>query len=100
MNLLKINSHGLVRSTNYLEHPFNSYQSEIFCLFIRIQGFELEHRYDSTRFLYYEVKLTTEMEAVTWNEFCNIHPFAPSDQVKGYKFLIDELGKVVQYHRF
>ena len=36
---------------------------------------------------------TTEMEAVTWNEFCNIHPFAPSDQVKGYKYLINDLGK-------
>ncbi len=35
---------------------------------------------------------TTEMTAVTWPEFSNIHPFAPEDQVKGYQTLIQELN--------
>tara|TARA_A100001011_G_scaffold73597_1_gene75520 strand:- start:3919 stop:6741 length:2823 start_codon:yes stop_codon:yes gene_type:complete len=35
---------------------------------------------------------TTEMTAVTWPEFSNIHPFAPDDQVKGYQTLIQELN--------
>ena len=26
---------------------------------------------------------TTEMIPVTWNEFANAHPFAPSDQLEG-----------------
>ena len=35
---------------------------------------------------------TTEMTAVTWPEFSNIHPFAPSEQVEGYQSLIQELN--------
>ena len=36
---------------------------------------------------------TTEMTSVTWPEISNIHPFAPDNQVKGYKVLINELNK-------
>jgi glycine dehydrogenase len=39
-----------------------------------------------------KLNATTEMEAVTWHEFSNIHPFAPNDQTNGYRELIDELG--------
>ena len=35
---------------------------------------------------------TTEMTAVTWPEFSNIHPFAPVEQVEGYQSLIEELN--------
>jgi glycine dehydrogenase len=34
---------------------------------------------------------TTEMEAVTWPEFGNMHPFAPKEDVAGYLNLIEEL---------
>lgn len=40
-----------------------------------------------------KLNATTEMEAVTWPEFGNIHPFAPNDQVIGYKILIEELSE-------
>jgi glycine dehydrogenase len=33
------------------------------------------------------------MLPVTWPEFCNIHPFAPHDQVTGYHELIEDLNK-------
>ena len=33
-----------------------------------------------------------EMEPVSWPEFANIHPFAPSHQVTGYKEMIDTLN--------
>ena len=33
----------------------------------------------------------TEMEAVTWPEFANLHPFAPAEDTKGYMELIGEL---------
>ena len=36
---------------------------------------------------------TTEMIAVTWPEFGNIHPFAPDEQAQGYLELIEELNK-------
>ncbi len=35
---------------------------------------------------------TTEMTPITWPEFSNIHPFAPSNQAEGYKILINELN--------
>jgi glycine dehydrogenase len=35
---------------------------------------------------------TTEMEAVTWGEYANIHPFSPQEQTKGYSLLFEELG--------
>ena len=34
---------------------------------------------------------TTEMEPVTWPEFADVHPFAPLDQVEGYRELIHDL---------
>ena len=38
-----------------------------------------------------KLNATTEMEAVTWPEFVNIHPFAPLEQAQGYLELIDQL---------
>ena len=28
---------------------------------------------------------TTEMESITWPEFSNIHPYAPTNQREGYR---------------
>lgn len=33
----------------------------------------------------------TEMQALTWPEFSNIHPFAPADQTKGYHEMFKEV---------
>ncbi len=38
-----------------------------------------------------KLNATTEMEAITWPEFGQIHPFAPTDQAAGYLRLIREL---------
>jgi glycine dehydrogenase len=35
----------------------------------------------------------TEMEAVTWPEFSALHPFAPTDQTRGSRKLIDQLSQ-------
>jgi glycine dehydrogenase len=32
-----------------------------------------------------------EMAAITWPEFAHLHPFAPAEQARGYRQLIDEL---------
>ncbi|SFK71390.1 aminomethyl-transferring glycine dehydrogenase [Geodermatophilus ruber] len=32
-----------------------------------------------------------EMAAITWPEFAGLHPFAPAEQARGYRQLIDEL---------
>ena len=39
-----------------------------------------------------KLNATTEMEALTWPEFGNIHPFAPNSQTEGYQKIIAELG--------
>ncbi len=38
-----------------------------------------------------KLNATTEMIPVTWPEFANMHPFAPSEQSAGYRMLVEEL---------
>jgi glycine dehydrogenase len=38
-----------------------------------------------------KLNATSEMVPITWPEFADIHPFAPSDQVEGYLSLIADL---------
>ncbi|MEQ8651186.1 MAG: aminomethyl-transferring glycine dehydrogenase [Kiloniellales bacterium] len=39
-----------------------------------------------------KLNATAEMLPISWREFSEIHPFAPADQVEGYKELIDTLS--------
>lgn len=38
-----------------------------------------------------KLNATSEMLPITWNEFANVHPFAPKDQVTGYVAMIESL---------
>ncbi|MDQ2851894.1 MAG: aminomethyl-transferring glycine dehydrogenase subunit GcvPB, partial [Actinomycetota bacterium] len=38
-----------------------------------------------------KLNATTEMEAVTWPEFANLHPFAPADQTVGIRSIVSDL---------
>ena len=38
-----------------------------------------------------KLNAATEMAAITWPEFANLHPFVPVEQARGYAQLIDEL---------
>jgi glycine dehydrogenase len=40
-----------------------------------------------------KLNATTEMEAITWPEFADIHPFVPLDQAAGYLSLIADLER-------
>jgi len=40
-----------------------------------------------------KLNATSEMIPVTWPEICDIHPFAPHDQVVGYHEMIEDLNK-------
>ena len=42
-----------------------------------------------------KLNATTEMLAVTWPEFSDVHPFAPLDQVAGYRELISDLERML-----
>lgn len=39
-----------------------------------------------------KLNAATEMIPVSWPEFANIHPFAPSSQTKGYQYIIEKLS--------
>ena len=87
----------LMRSTNYMQHSiFNSYQSETKMLryihTLESKDLSLNTSMIPLGSCTMKLNSTTEMESVTWNEYANIHPFSPSDQVKGYSHLINELG--------
>ena len=42
-----------------------------------------------------KLNATTEMIPVTWPEFANIHPYAPSADIAGYTQLVEELGTML-----
>ena len=43
-----------------------------------------------------KLNAATEMFAMSWPEFSNIHPFVPSDQAQGYFQLMEELGNMLK----
>jgi len=42
-----------------------------------------------------KLNATSEMIPLTWPEFCHLHPFAPSEQAKGYHVLFRRLEKAL-----
>ena len=87
-----------LRSTSYMQHPvFNSYHSETAMLrYIRTlsdRDLALDRTMIPLGSCTMKLNATTEMEAVTWPEFADLHPFAPSNQSAGTRKIISELSK-------
>jgi glycine dehydrogenase len=86
------------RTTEYLQHDvFNSYHSETemmrYIKSLENKDLSLMHSMISLGSCTMKLNATTEMLGITWPQFSKIHPFAPVEQVKGYKQLIEELEK-------
>ncbi|MEP5611244.1 MAG: aminomethyl-transferring glycine dehydrogenase, partial [Cyclobacteriaceae bacterium] len=84
------------RQTAFLTHPvFNHFHSEheLLRYMKRLENKDLSlvHSMISLGSCTMKLNATTEMIPVTWPEFGNIHPFAPSDQTEGYRIMISEL---------
>ncbi len=88
----------LARTSTYLQHPvFNSYHSETSMLrYLRTladRDLALDRTMIPLGSCTMKLNATTEMEAVTWPEFSSLHPFAPSNQSKGTRKLIEQLSQ-------
>ena len=84
------------RTSSYLEHPvFNTHHSETAMLryLKRLADFDyaLDRGMIPLGSCTMKLNSVTEMEAVTWPEFANLHPFAPAEDTQGYLELIGEL---------
>ena len=87
---------NIIRSTEYLTHPvFHLYRTETEMLrYIRKlcdKDIALDRAMIPLGSCTMKLNATSEMIPVGWEEFSNIHPYAPQDQVSGYKTLIEDL---------
>jgi glycine dehydrogenase len=88
---------SLARSSPYLTHPvFNAHHSETEMLryLKQLENKDLALNQSMIPLGSCTMKLnaTSEMIPITWPEFANLHPFAPVEQARGYKAMIDELA--------
>ena len=87
---------GYARDTDFLTHPvFNTHhsESEMLRYLKRLENkdFSLAHGMIPLGSCTMKLNATAEMIPVTWDEFANIHPFAPPEQTVGYRAMIKEL---------
>ncbi len=88
------------RTSTYLQHPnFLSYHSEHEMLRWLRKLSDKDLALDRTMIplgsCTMKLNAAAEMEPISWPEFANIHPYAPSEQTIGYRELIDDLEKAL-----
>ena len=86
----------LVRTTDFLTHPvFRTHRSETsmmrYLKHLADKDYALDRGMIPLGSCTMKLNAATEMAAVTWPEFANIHPFAPADDVSGYLQMIGQL---------
>jgi glycine dehydrogenase len=93
------NVHELcAREGEILTHPiFHMHHSETQMLrylkTLENRDLALNHSMISLGSCTMKLNATSEMIPVTWPEICDMHPFAPADQVRGYHEMIEDLNK-------
>jgi glycine dehydrogenase len=88
----------LRRATRFLTHPvFHAHRSETEMLrYMRKlsdRDLALDRAMIPLGSCTMKLNATTEMVALTWPEFANLHPFAPAEQARGYHALFARLEK-------
>ncbi|TBV04487.1 aminomethyl-transferring glycine dehydrogenase [Stutzerimonas kirkiae] len=89
---------ALRRSSPFLEHPvFNRHHSETRMLRylkrLASKDLALDQAMIPLGSCTMKLNASGEMLPITWPEFAHLHPFAPSEQARGYHLLIDELQR-------
>ena len=86
------------RDDQFLQQKvFNSYHSETemmrYVKKLENKDLSLVHAMISLGSCTMKLNAATEMEPITWPAFCNLHPFTPTDQTKGYQEIFESLIK-------
>ncbi len=86
----------LRREVDYLSHPvFNSYHTETklmrYIKRLENRDLSLTHSMIALGSCTMKLNAATELMPVSWENFANLHPFAPLNQTKGYQQIFEEL---------
>lgn len=99
--------HQLARESEFLSHPvFNKHHSETemlrYIFHLASKDLGLVHAMIPLGSCTMKLNSTSSMIPLTWPEFGGIHPFAPHEQVEGYRKIIkeleDDLCKITGFH--
>lgn len=88
---------NLMRTSRYLTHPVfntNHTESQMMRYIKRLENRDLSltHSMISLGSCTMKLNAASELIPVSWEEFANIHPFAPTNQTKGYQKMIKDLS--------
>ena len=87
---------SLLRSSKYLEHPiFNTYHSETemvrYLKKLENKDISLNRSMIALGSCTMKLNAVAEMMPITWREFAEPHPFAPIEQMDGFRTLFSDL---------